>query len=419
MNVLLLGSGGREHALAWKLAQSPLLTRLWCAPGSDAMRAHGDCVALDPLDSAAVALFARDRAIDLVVIGPEAPLAEGVSDALDAAGIAVFGPSAAAARLETSKSFTKEIADAVGAPTADWARYDDAEAARAHVRREGAPIVVKADGLAAGKGVTVAMTVAEAEEAIDLIMTEPGAAVVIEAFMTGEEASLFVLCDGRHAVVLGGAQDHKRAFDGDTGPNTGGMGAYAPAPVLTPEVEAAAMTQIVEPVLAEMARRGTPYRGVLYAGLMIEAGVPRLVEFNARFGDPEAQVVMPRLEGDLLPLLAAAAHGALDKVTVRQRDEAVICVVMASQGYPGRYRRDTPIRGLEAAAAVPGVLLFHAGTRRDAEGGWRADGGRVLNVVASAATLAEARDRAYAAVARIDWPDGFCRSDIGWRALQR
>jgi phosphoribosylamine--glycine ligase len=419
MNVLLLGGGGREHALAWKIAQSPLLTRLWCAPGSDAMQAHGECVPLDPMDSAAVALFARDRQIDLVVIGPEAPLAEGVADALDAAGIAVFGPSAAAARLETSKSFTKEIADAVGAPTAAWARYEDAGAARLHVRREGAPIVVKADGLAAGKGVTVAQTVDEAEHAIDAVMEEPGAAVVIESFMTGEEASLFVLCDGRHAVVLGGAQDHKRAFDGDTGPNTGGMGAYAPAPVLTPEVVALAMAKIVEPVLAEMDRRGTPYRGVPYAGLMVEAGLPRLVEFNARFGDPEAQVLMPRLDGDVLPLLDAAARGNLETVSVRQRDEAVICVVMAAEGYPGPYRRGTEIRGLEAATAMPGVLLFHAGTRRDAEGRWLANGGRVLNVVATAPTLAGARDRAYAAVARIDWAEGFHRSDIGWRALGR
>ena len=416
MNVLLLGGGGREHALAWKIAQSPLLARLWCAPGSDAMASLGTCVALDPCDPAAVALFARDRAIDLVVVGPEAPLAAGVTDALEAAGIPVFGPTAAAARLESSKSFTKEICDAVGAPSAAWARFDALAPARAHVQAHGAPIVVKADGLAAGKGVTVAMTEQEALDALDAMFAVPGAQVVIEAFMSGEEASLFVLCDGSEALPFGGAQDHKRAHDGDTGPNTGGMGAYSPAPVLTPEVEAQAMDHIVRPVLAEMARRGMPYRGVLYAGLMIEDGQPRLVEFNARFGDPEAQVLMLRLEGDLLPLLRAAAGGTLRGETVRWRDETVLCVVLAARGYPGAYARGEAIEGLGDAAAVEGVEIFHAGTRLD-DGTWRSNGGRVLNVVARGASLAEAQSRAYAAVDRIRWPGGFCRRDIGWRAL--
>lgn len=416
MNVLLLGGGGREHALAWKIAQSPKLTQLWCAPGSDAMAAHGTCVALDPEDPAAVAVFVRDRNVDLVVVGPEAPLAAGVADAVEAAGVAVFGPSAAAARIETSKGFAKDVARAAGAPQADWAMFTAAEPARAHVRATGAPIVVKADGLAAGKGVTVATTEAAAIDAIDAIFAAPGSSVVIEAFMSGEEASLFVLCDGLAAVPFGSAQDHKRAFDGDTGPNTGGMGAYAPAPVLTPAVEQLAMDSIVRPVLAELARRGTPYRGVLYAGLMIEAGQPRLVEFNARFGDPEAQVLMLKLDSDLLDHLAAAATGGLASVAPAWSDDAVLCVVMAANGYPGAHARGEEIDGLGAAAAVPGVVIFHAGTRKDG-GQWRSHGGRVLNIVARGATLQDARDRAYRAVGCINWPGGFARSDIAWRAL--
>jgi phosphoribosylamine--glycine ligase len=418
MNVLLLGGGGREHALAWKIAQSPRLARLWCAPGSDAMADLGTCVPLDPCDPAAVALFARDRGIDLVVIGPEAPLAAGVADALEAAGIPVFGPSAAAARLETSKAFTRELADAVGAPSTTWAEFDDLATARAHVQAKGAPIVVKADGLAAGKGVTVAMTVAEALDALDAIFAAPGARAVVEGFLTGEEASLFVLCDGVTALPFGSAQDHKRAFDGDTGPNTGGMGAYAPTPALTPEIEAQAMDRIVRPVLAEMTRRGTPYRGVLYAGLIIEHGEARLIEFNARFGDPEAQVLMVRFDGDLLGLLHAAATGSLSTEAPRWHDDAVLCVVMAAKGYPGPYPRGERIEGLDAAAQVPGVTVFHAGTQRDpAHGTWLSNGGRVLSIVARAPTLAEAQARAYAAVAAVRWPGGFCRRDIGWRAV--
>ena len=416
MNILLLGGGGREHALAWKLAQSALLTRLWCAPGSAAMAALGDCVPLDPCDPAAVAIFARDRGVDLVVIGPEAPLAAGVADAVEAAGVAVFGPSAAAARLETSKTFAKEIADACGAPTAAWARFDALAPARAYVHAQGAPIVIKADGLAAGKGVTVAETVEQALAALDAQFDAPGAAVVVEAFMAGEEASLFALCDGTRAIAFGSAQDHKRAFDGDQGPNTGGMGAYAPAPVMTAAVEARAMAEIVEPVLAEMARRGTPYRGVLYAGLMIEDGAPRLVEFNARFGDPETQVLMLLLESDLAPLLMAAATGSLDGCAARWRDAAALTVVLAAKGYPGAHARGEEIGGLAAAAADPDVVIFHAGTRAE-EGRWLSNGGRVLNVSARGATVAEARARAYDAVAKIDWPGGFHRADIAWRAL--
>ena len=416
MNILLLGGGGREHALAWKLAQSPLLTRLWCAPGSAAMAALGDCVPLDPCDPAAVAIFARDRGVDLVVIGPEAPLAAGVADAVEAAGVAVFGPSAAAARLETSKTFAKEIADACGAPTAAWARFDALAPARAYVHAQGAPIVIKADGLAAGKGVTVAETVEQALAALDAQFDAPGAAVVIEAFMAGEEASLFALCDGTRAIAFGSAQDHKRAFDGDQGPNTGGMGAYAPAPVMTAAVEARAMAEIVEPVLAEMARRGAPYRGVLYAGLMIANGAPRLVEFNARFGDPETQVLMLLLESDLAPLLMAAATGSLDGCAARWRDAAALTVVLAAKGYPGAHARGEEIGGLAAAAADPDVVIFHAGTRAE-EGRWLSNGGRVLNVSARGATVAEARARAYAAVDKIDWLGGFHRTDIAWRAL--
>ncbi|MCL5778034.1 phosphoribosylamine--glycine ligase [Limibaculum sp. FT325] len=422
MKVLVLGGGGREHALVWKVAQSPLVEAVVAAPGNAGIAALATCVPLDPEDGAAVAAFCREQGIGLVVVGPEAPLAAGVADALAASGVPVFGPSAAAARLEASKSFTKEVCDACGAPTAAWARFTEAAAAKAHLARTGAPVVVKADGLAAGKGVVVAMTLAEAEAAVDDMLGgalgAAGAEVVIEEFMTGEEASLFVLSDGETVLPLAGAQDHKRAFDGDEGPNTGGMGAYSPAPVLTPEVEEKALARIVRPVIAEMARRGTPYRGVLYAGLMIEAGEPRLVEFNVRFGDPEAQVLMLRLASDFVPALMACATGGLADVTLDWRAEPALTVVMAAKGYPGSYARGSEIRGLEAAAAVEGVTVFHAGTRADG-GRVLANGGRVLNVSATGATVAEARARAYRAVDLIDWPDGFCRRDIAWRALAR
>ncbi len=420
MNVLILGGGGREHALAWALRKSPDCGRLVVAPGNAGIAAIADCVSVDIEDGAAVAALARREGIDFVVVGPEAPLCAGVADALRAAGLPVFGPSGAAARLEASKAFTKEVCDAVQAPTAAWARFSDLAAARAYLARVGAPIVVKADGLAAGKGVTVAETVEEAEAALAAIFGGafgPGAEVVIEEMLTGEEVSLFVLCDGERAVVLGSAQDHKRAFDGDEGPNTGGMGAYSPAPVMTPAVEARAMAEIVRPVLAEMARRGAPFRGVLFAGLMIEAGAPKLIEFNVRFGDPECQALMLRLGADLLPLLLAAAEGRLPEDAPPLRPVHSMAVVMAAKGYPGGYAKGEPIRGLEAAGAVPGATVFHAGTA--AKGGEVvSNGGRVLAVAAEGATLAEARARAYEAADRIDWPGGFRRNDIGWRALR-
>ncbi len=422
VNVLILGGGGREHALAWAIAKSPDCGKLFCAPGNAGIAAVAECVRMDIEDGKAVADFCKLMGVGFVVIGPEAPLAAGVADVLAAEGIPAFGPGAEAARLEASKSFTKEVCDACGAPTAAWARFSDAEAASAYVRERGAPIVVKADGLAAGKGVVVAETVEQALAAVESMFGgshgSAGAEVVIEDFMAGEEASLFVLCDGENVLALPSAQDHKRAYDGDTGPNTGGMGAYSPAPVLTDDVERRAMDEIVRPVIAEMAKRGTPYRGVLYAGLMIEDGTPRLVEFNVRFGDPECQVLMLRLASDILPALRACAAGKLGEVGLDWTDGSAITVVMAARGYPGSYEKGTPIANLDAAAAVDGVEVFHAGTSSDGET-TRATGGRVLNVSASGATLREARDRAYRAVGVIDWPGGFNRTDIGWRALAR
>ncbi len=422
VDILILGGGGREHALAWAVAHSPLAGRLYAAPGNAGMAELAECVALDPEDGGAVVAFCREHGVGFVIVGPEAPLAAGVVDALEEAAIPAFGPTAAAARIEASKAFAKEIADACGAPTAAWARFTEAGAAKEFVRDEGAPVVVKADGLAAGKGVVVAQTVAEAEAAIDDMLGgafgEAGASVVIEEFMAGEEASFFALTDGETVLPLASAQDHKRAHDGDEGPNTGGMGAYSPAPVMTAEIERRALEQIVRPVIAEMARRGTPYRGVLYAGLMIGGSGPRLVEFNVRFGDPEAQVLMLRLDSDLLPALMASAAGRLGEISLAWRPESAISVVMAARGYPGGYAKGTEIRGLDAAAEVEGVTVFHAGTRAE-DGRILANGGRVLNVSATGRDLAEARARAYEAVERIDWPDGFCRGDIGWRALAR
>ncbi len=411
MNILLLGGGGREHALAWAMRQNPQCDRLVAAPGNAGIAALAECRACDIEDADAVVALAREVAADFVVIGPEAPLAAGVADALRAAGFLTFGPNRAAAELEASKTFTKEICDACGAPTAAWARFTDPGAARAHVQEVGAPIVIKADGLMAGKGVTVAMTEAEALAAIDML---DGTPVVIEEFMAGEEASLFVLCDGEAAVAIGGAQDHKRAFDGDEGPNTGGMGAYSPAPVLTPEVEALAMETIIRPTLAELARRGTPYQGVLYAGLMIEDGRPRLVEYNVRFGDPECQVLMLRLGAQALDLMLAASEGRLGTLRPHWAEDHAITVVLAAKGYPGTYAKGEAI-GLPEVAD-PRVQVFHAGTKAE-DGRLVSSGGRVLNVTARGASLAEARDLAYGIVGRIDWPGGFCRRDIGWRAL--
>jgi phosphoribosylamine--glycine ligase len=422
MNILILGGGGREHALAWAIAKSPDCDRLICAPGNAGIAAVAECAALVIDDGAAVVEFAKLNAIDLVVVGPEGPLAAGVADALTEAKIPVFGPSKQAALLEASKTFTHEVCDAVAAPMAAWKRFTDAAPARAYVRAMGAPIVVKADGLAAGKGVVVAETVDQALAAIDDMFGGAfglaGAEVVIEEFMAGEEASFFVLCDGKTCLPLATAQDHKRAYDGDEGPNTGGMGAYSPAPVMTEALEAQTMARIIQPVVDEMARRGTPYQGVLYAGLMIENGTARLVEFNARFGDPECQVLMMRLGADLLPVLLACAEGRLAGAAMPWRPDPAITVVVAAKGYPGGYAKDEPIGNLAEAASDPDVEIFHAGTRLvGAE--VVSNGGRVLNVTARGTTLQDARDKAYAAIARIDWPGGFYRTDIGWRALNR
>ena len=420
MNILILGGGGREHALAWAVLQNPKCDRLIVAPGNAGIDKIAECAALDITDGEAVVGFAVEESIDFVIIGPEGPLAAGVADALMAAGVLVFGPSRDAARLEASKTFTKEICDACGAPTAGWARFTDAASAQAYVTAHGAPIVVKADGLAAGKGVVVAETVDQALAAItDMFggaFGAAGAEVVIEDFMAGEEASFFVLSDGQNVRPIGTAQDHKRIGDGDTGPNTGGMGAYSPAPILSDAVAALALEQIVKPTVAEMAKRGTPYRGVLYAGLMIENGQPRLVEYNARFGDPECQVLMMRLGGQALDLMLACAEGRLAEVAVNWADDHALTVVMAAKGYPGAYAKGSVIAGLEGLPEDSHQMVFHAGTKA-VDGTIRADGGRVLNVTARGATLQEARDRAYGMVAQVDWPEGIYRQDIGWRAL--
>ena len=420
MNILVLGSGGREHALAWAILQNPKCDRLICAPGNAGMAAIAECADIDICNGGAVARFCEENAIDFVVIGPEAPLAAGVADRLRDLGIFCFGPSAAAARLEASKAFTKEICAAVGAPTAGYAHFTDAMSARAYIQEQGAPIVVKADGLAAGKGVIVAMAEAEALAAVDTMFGgefgAAGAEVVIEEFMEGEEASFFVLVDGETCLPIGTAQDHKRVGEGDTGPNTGGMGAYSPAPVLTDAIAQLALEQIVRPTMAEMARRGMPYQGVLYAGLMIRDGQPRLVEYNVRFGDPECQVLMMRLGAQALDLMLACAEGRMDQVAVNWADDHAMTVVMAAQGYPGDYAKGSEITGLDACPEDSAHMVFHAGTR--AEGGRvLANGGRVLNVTARGGSLAEAQARAYSMVDQIDWPEGFCRRDIGWRAL--
>ena len=423
MRVLVVGSGGREHALCWSIAASPLLTKLWCAPGNPGIAAVAECVPIGALDIAALVGFAQDNEVDLVVPGPEAPLVAGIADAMEAAGIPCCGPSRAAAGLEGSKSFAKEIADAAGIPTAMWQRFEDAEAAREFVRRRGAPIVVKADGLAAGKGVVVAMTEAEALAAIDAIMDqrafgESGAAVVIEELLTGEEVSLFALCDGESALLLGSAQDHKRVGDGDVGPNTGGMGSYSPVPVFSPALEEACFDRFIGAALGEMAQRGTPYRGILYAGLMLTEHGPKLIEYNARFGDPECQVLLLKLKSDLLPALAAVCDGELSHFDLRWQDTHAIGVVLAARGYPEAPERGSVIRGLDKAATEPNVQIFHAGTEATADGRILAAGGRVLTVCATGKTLAAARESAYRAIAHIDWPEGFCRRDIGWRALR-
>lgn len=421
MKVLLVGGGGREHALGWKIAQSPLLTRFYLAPGNPGLNRLGEALALAADDIDGIVTAARDRGVDLVVVGPEAPLAAGLADRLADAMIPCFGPSAAAARLEASKSFMKEVAAAAGVPTAAFARFTAMQEAKAHLRTLAPPYVLKADGLAGGKGVIIADTLTEADAGVEAIMGgalgTAGAEIVIEEFLDGEEASFFVISDGERTIPLIAAQDHKRAFDGDKGPMTGGMGAYAPAPVFTDTVREQTMARIVEPAIAEMRRRGTPFRGVLFAGLMITPEGPKLIEFNVRFGDPECQVLMRLLQSDLLPVLRDAAKGALVPRPLDWSSGAAAAVVMAAKGYPGAYARGSQIRGLDAAQCVGGVIVFHAGTA-EADGALFAAGGRVLTVTGAGPTLRDAVQRAYGGVLCVDWPEGRCRRDIGWRALK-
>lgn len=420
MNILILGGGGREHALAWAVMQNPKCDKLIVAPGNAGIAQIAECASLDIEDGATVVNFCEAQSIEFVIVGPEAPLANGVSDRLRDAGFPVFGPSKVAAQLEASKRFTKEICEAAHAPTARYGHFTKAEEAKAFVSDQGAPIVVKADGLAAGKGVIIAETIAEANAAIDDMFGGAfggaGAEVVIEEFMEGEEASFFVLCDGEDALPIGTAQDHKRVGEGDTGPNTGGMGAYSPAPVLTDAVAQKALDEIVRPCLKEMAARGMPYQGVLYAGLMIKDGQPRLVEYNVRFGDPECQVLMMRLGAQAFDLMQAATEGRLGEARVNWADDHALTVVMAASGYPENYEKGSIIKGLENCIEDSFQMVFHAGTT-ETDGRILASGGRVLNITARGASLREAADRAYAMVDRIDWPEGFCRRDIGWRAL--
>ncbi len=420
MNILILGSGGREHSLAWAVKQNPKCDRLIVAPGNAGIAAIAECADINILDGGAVATFAEENAIDFVIVGPEAPLAAGVADRLRSAGLLVFGPSRAAAQLESSKSFTKAVCDAAGAPTAAYAHFTDADAARAYIREQGAPIVVKADGLAAGKGVIVAMTEAEALAAIDDMFDgsfgDAGAEVVIEEFMDGEEASFFVLCDGETILPIGTAQDHKRAYDGDTGPNTGGMGAYSPAPVMTDDITQKALDEIIQPTMDEMRKRGTPFQGVLFCGLMIQNGQPRLVEYNVRFGDPECQCLMMRLGGQVLDLMQACAEERLSEVQANWADDHALTIVMAAKGYPGSYAKGTTIKGLDSQPEDSFHMVFHAGTALT-DGQITANGGRVLSITARGNDLAEAHEKAYAMAQGVDWNDGFYRSDIGWRAL--
>jgi phosphoribosylamine--glycine ligase len=423
MRILVVGSGGREHALCWAIAASPLADKIYCAPGNAGIASVAECVPIAADDLERLVAFARERAIDFVVVGPEAPLVLGLVDRLDAVGIKAFGPSAKAAALEGSKGFMKDLCAKYRIPTAAYERFENADAAKAFIRRQGAPIVVKADGLAAGKGVTVATTIAEAEDAVDAALVEKrfgsaGAAVVIEEFLDGEEASVLALVDGEHFLTLPSAQDHKRVFDGDRGPNTGGMGAYSPAPVVTPALLETIETTLLAPTVAAMKVEGRPFKGVLYAGIMATKAGPKLLEYNVRFGDPECQALLVRLKSDLLPALIAARDGELKYFDLRWFDEPSLCVVMAANGYPGDYAKGSEIRNLDAANEVEGVVVFHAGTEAR-DGKIVSVGGRVLGVTARGPSVAEARTRAYRAVDLIDWPGGFCRRDIGWRALAR
>jgi phosphoribosylamine--glycine ligase len=423
MRILVVGSGGREHALCWKLAASPLCEKLYCAPGNAGIEAEAECVPIGVEDIESIIAFAKKEAIDFVVVGPEAPLVKGLADRLEAAGIATFGPSAKAAEIEGSKGFMKDIAAKYGIPTARYGRFTDAAAAKAFARQFTPPVVIKADGLASGKGVVICAGHAEAEAEIDaMIGGKFGAAsteIVVEEFLQGEELSFFALVDGEHALPLVSAQDHKQVGDGDTGPNTGGMGAYSPAPVVTAEIEAAIMERIIRPTVAGMAKEGRPFKGVLFAGVMATRDGPKLIEFNCRFGDPECQAIMLRMKSDLLPALIAARDGTLDSFDLRWSGDTALVVVMAARGYPEKPQTGTIIRNLEAAAALDGVTLFHAGTRRGTDGAIEASGGRVLGVAAMGRDVASAQKQAYKAIDRIDWPGGFCRRDIGWRAIGR
>lgn len=419
MKVLVIGSGGREHALCWKLKQSPQCEALYCAPGNAGIAGLAECV--DVQGNAAIVAFAQAHRIGLVVVGPEVPLVEGLADALQAVGIPVFGPSAKAAQLEGSKGFTKDLCAKYNIPTAAYRRFTESAEAQAYAATQPLPLVIKADGLAAGKGVVIAETQEEARAAIEDMLGGKfgmaGASLVIEEFMVGEEASFFALSDGTHALAFGAAQDHKRVGEGDTGPNTGGMGTYSPAPCFTPEIEARTLREIIEPTLAAMLAEGIPFQGVLFAGLMLTATGPRLIEYNARFGDPETQVLMRRVKGDLLPYLLACANGTLATMPpVEMREESAVCVVLAAKGYPEAYEKNTVIRGLDEAESCPDSIVFHAGTA-EKNGQILATGGRVLGICATGPTLRAARDAAYAAVDTIDWPEGFCRRDIAWRAL--
>ncbi len=422
MNVLLIGSGGREHALAVKLAASPLLSKLYCAPGNAGIAQVAECAPIGVMEFDRLIAFAREKKIEFAVIGPDNPLVGGIVDAFEAAGIKTFGPSKGAAVLEGSKGFVKDLCAENNIPTAAYGRFRDAKSAKAFAATLGLPVVIKADGLALGKGVIIPETRAEADKAIDFMFEggfgEAGAEIVVEEFMEGEEASFFVLTDGENILPMVAAQDHKRAFDGDKGPNTGGMGAYSPAPVFTPEIERETIERIIKPTVAAMKKKGTPYKGVLFAGLMITKDGPKLIEYNCRFGDPETQVLMTRLKSDLLTALIAVRDGTLKSTTLRWSDEPALTVVMATRGYPGNYDKGSEIRGLDAANKIPGVQVFHAGTEKR-DGKIIATGGRVLNITATGKSVAEARDRAYQAVGLIDWPEGFSRSDIAWRALAR
>lgn len=424
MNVLMVGGGGREHALAWAISKSPKLTKLYAAPGNAGIADVAECIDTSAEDIAGICAAVKDLKIDFVVVGPEAPLVAGLADKINAMDVPVFGPSAAAAELEGSKGMMKDLLAKYDIPTADYQRFDEPDAAKEYIRVKNHPVVVKADGLAAGKGVILSHTLNEAYAAVDHIMIEEafgnaGAEIVIEEFMVGEEASFFALCDGKRAIALGGAQDHKQVHDGDHGPNTGGMGAYSPAPVLDGAMQKQIMDKIITPTVEAMAKEGAPYTGVLFAGLMITEEGPKVIEFNVRFGDPECQPIMSRLKSDALEMLYAAATGNLDQIKLKWDKRTALTVVMAADGYPGNYRKGTIIQGVDEANAMDDVTVFHAGTVLNDDGDLTANGGRVLGVTALGDTVAEAQSRAYAAVDAIDWPEGFCRRDIGWRAIDR